>query len=59
MKNYRGGARNFTPVQIAAILKEYDDGRQALNVCRQHGISKATLFNWRRKYDSQTINQND
>ena len=33
-----------------AILKQYEGGREAMDVCREYGISKATLFNWRKKY---------
>lgn len=40
----------FTEAQIVAVLKQYEGGREAMDVCREYGISKATLFNWRRKY---------
>ncbi|WP_266362041.1 transposase [Tellurirhabdus rosea] len=42
--------KTFTEPQIVAILKQYEGGREAMDVCREYGISKATLFNWRRKY---------
>lgn len=40
----------FTPNQIVRILKEYDEGKTAEEVSRSYGISKATLYNWRKKY---------
>ncbi|GAB3971033.1 hypothetical protein GCM10028806_20220 [Spirosoma terrae] len=40
----------FTEAQIVAVLKQYEGGREAMDVCREYGISKATLFNWRKKY---------
>jgi putative transposase len=40
----------FTESQILQVLKQYEGGREALDVCREFGISKATLFNWRKKY---------
>lgn len=40
----------FTESQILQVLKQYEGGREALDVCREYGISKATLFNWRKKY---------
>ena len=40
----------FTEAQIFNILKEYDAGRNILEVAREHGISKATIYNWKAKY---------
>ena len=40
----------FTESQIIKIIKEYESGIDAQSVCRNHGISKATLYNWRKKY---------
>lgn len=42
--------QRFTETQILQVLKQYEGGREALDVCREYGISKATLFNWRKKY---------
>jgi putative transposase len=35
--------QKFTETQIASILKQYDGGRDAMDVCREYGISKATV----------------
>lgn len=40
----------FSPTQIVSILKEYENGKTAEEVCRVKGISTATLYNWRKKY---------
>lgn len=40
----------FSEVQIVTILKELKAGAKAAELCRQHGISEATLYNWRAKY---------
>jgi putative transposase len=37
--------KKFTETQIVAILKQYEGEREAMDVCREYGISKATLFN--------------
>ena len=42
--------QKFTETQIATIIKQYEGGREAMDVCREYGISKATLYNWRKKY---------
>ncbi len=41
----------FTETQIVKILKDLDTGKPALEIAREHGISKATLYNWRKKYN--------
>lgn len=40
----------FTPTQIVKILGEYDSGKTAPEICRAHGISQATLYNWKKRY---------
>lgn len=40
----------FTETQIVSILKEADAGAKVKDICRQHGISDATYFNWKSKY---------
>ena len=40
----------YTESQIIAVLKEVDAGRKVEEVCRQHGISSATYYNWKSKY---------
>jgi len=40
----------FTESQIVAVLKEADSGVAVKDVCRKHGISDATYYNWRAKY---------
>ena len=40
----------YTETQIIAVLKEVDTGRKVEEVCRQHGISSATYYNWKSKY---------
>jgi putative transposase len=40
----------FTETQIIAILKEADAGVLVKDLCRKHGISDATYYNWKSKY---------
>ena len=42
--------QRLTEAQIVSILKQYDGGRDPMELCREYGISKATLYNWRKKY---------
>ena len=40
----------FTETQIVAILKEADAGMKVEELCRKHGISSASYYNWKKKY---------
>ncbi len=40
----------FTETQIVGVLKEVDSGGPIKDVCRKHGISDATYYNWKSKY---------
>ena len=40
----------FTKTQIVSILKEADAGMKVKDLCRKHGISDATYYNWKSKY---------
>jgi len=40
----------FSEERIIGILKEHQAGLSAAELCRKHGISDATFYNWRSKY---------
>ena len=40
----------FTETQIVSILKEAEAGRKIEDLCREHGISNATYYQWKSKY---------
>jgi putative transposase len=40
----------FSEVQIVGILKEHEAGLATNEVCRKHGISPATFYNWKAKF---------
>ncbi len=45
----------FTESQIVAILKEADSGLKVAEVCRKHGISQPTYYNWKSKYGGLSV----
>ena len=47
----------FTEEQIVAILKEHELGAKAADLARKHGISEATLYNWKAKYGGLTVSE--
>ena len=42
--------QRFTEEQIIAVLKEQEAGAEVANLCRKHGISEATFYNWKAKF---------
>jgi len=44
-------ASRFSDAQKAFILKQGADGVPVADICRKAGISQATYFNWKKKYD--------
>ena len=40
----------FTEEQIVKILKAAEAGVAVEELCREHGVSRATFYNWRKKF---------
>lgn len=49
--------KRFTESQIVKILKEYESGVPAADLCRQHQISKPTFYNWKQKYSGMSSSE--
>ncbi|HEY9660605.1 MAG TPA: transposase [Allocoleopsis sp.] len=47
----------FTESQIIGILKEQEQGAKVSELCRQHGISDATFYNWKSKYGGMNVDE--
>jgi len=47
----------FTEEQIIAILREHEAGAKTADVARKHGISSATLYNWKAKYGGMDVSE--
>ena len=45
----------FTEEQIISILKQSEAGSKTDELCRQHGISRATFYAWRRKFSGMEV----
>jgi len=42
--------KKFTTTQIASILKEFELGKSAIEISREHGVSQAAFYKWRSRY---------
>lgn len=47
--------KRFSEEQIIRILQEAEAGMKVMDVCRKHGISDATYYNWKAKYGGMTV----
>ncbi|MGV2141639.1 IS3 family transposase [Agrobacterium sp. 16-2014-1-2a] len=49
--------QRFTEEQIIAVLKEQEAGAKVADLCRRHGISEATFYNWKAKYGGMEVSE--
>lgn len=49
--------KRFTEEQIIGILKEHDLGAKTADLCRKHGISEATFYNWKSKFGGMDLSE--
>ena len=49
--------KRFSEEQIIGILKEQEGGMKTGDVCRRHGISAATFYNWKAKYGGMDVSE--
>ena len=47
----------FSESQILGILKEQEQGLKVAEICRKHGISDATFYNWKNKYGGMSLDE--
>jgi putative transposase len=49
--------KRFSEEQIIGVLKEHDGGVKTADLCRKHGISEATFYNWKSKYGGLEVSE--
>jgi putative transposase len=47
--------QRFSEEQIIGVLREHEAGAKAADLARRHGISEATLYNWKARYGGMDV----
>lgn len=47
----------FTETQIVKILSLQEQGIKVADICREHGISQPTFYQWKSKYSGMGVSQ--
>jgi putative transposase len=47
----------FTEEQIIGVLREQESGAKTAEVCRKHGISPATFYQWKAKFGGLEVSE--
>jgi putative transposase len=49
--------KRFSEEQIVGVLKEHELGAKTADLCRKHGISEATFYNWKSKFGGMDVSE--
>ena len=47
----------FSDEQIIGVLKEAEAGAKTADLARRHGVSEATIYNWKSKYGGLEVSE--
>ena len=49
--------KRFTEERIIGVLQEHELGAKTGDLCRKHGISEASFYNWKAKYGGLEVSE--
>jgi putative transposase len=47
----------YSEEQIIGILRQHEAGVKTTELCREHGISEATFYNWKAKFGGMDVSE--
>jgi putative transposase len=47
----------WTEAQIVAMLRKHEQVHKVADICREHGISQPTVYQWRSKYGGMNASE--
>ena len=47
----------FSEAQILGILRQQDQGLTVAQICREHSLSEATFYTWKRQYGGMNVSE--
>ena len=49
--------KGHTEEQILRALRQAEGGTRVADICREHGVSEATFYVWKKKYSNLALNE--
>lgn len=49
--------KRFSEEQIIAVLREHEAGTKTADLARKHGVSEATIYNWKAKFGGMDVSE--
>ena len=49
--------RRFSEEQVIGVLKQHEAGVKTADLCREHGISAATFYQWKQKFGGMDVSE--
>jgi putative transposase len=47
----------WTEAQIVTMLREHEAGKKVADLCREHGLSQPTFYQWKAKYGGMGVSE--
>jgi putative transposase len=49
--------KRYTGEQIVAVVKRVETGTAVVEICREYGVSEATVHRWKKRYGGMDISE--
>ena len=49
--------KRYTNEQIVYVLKQAENGEKITDLCRKMGVSEATFYNWRKRFNGMSVSE--